>query len=100
LQSIQRRWDEIGKVPRDQVKVVEDRLRKVENAVRKLEEDHWQRNNPTKKARSEALAAQLHASIAKLEDELETAKAGGDSSKVKAAEEALEAQKTWLKALG
>lgn len=100
LQTIQRRWDEIGKVPRDQVKVVEDRLRKVENAVRKLEEDHWQRNNPEKKARSEGLAAQLHASIAKLEDELEAARAGGDASKVKAAEEALEAQKTWLKALG
>lgn len=100
LQSIQRRWDEIGKVPRDQIKSIEDRLRKVENAVRKLEEDHWQRNNPEKKARSEGLAAQLHASIAKLEDELEAAKAGGDASKVKAAEEALEAQKTWLKALG
>lgn len=100
LQSIQRRWDEIGKVPRDQVKPIEDRLRKVENAVRKLEEDHWQRNNPEKKARSEGLAAQLHASIAKLEDELEAAKAGGDAAKVKAAEEALQAQKTWLKALG
>jgi uncharacterized protein DUF349 len=100
LQSIQRKWDEIGKVPRDHVKSVEDRLRKVENAVRKLEEDHWQRNNPEKKARSEGLAAQLHASIAKLEDELEAAKAGGDAAKVKAAEEALEAQKTWLKALG
>jgi hypothetical protein len=100
LQSIQRRWDDIGKVPRDQVKPIEDRLRKVENAVRKLEEDHWQRNNPEKKARSEGLAAQLHASISKLEDELEAAKAGGDAAKVKAAEEALQAQKTWLKALG
>jgi hypothetical protein len=87
-------------VPRDQVKPIEDRLRKVENAVRKLEEDHWQRNNPEKKARSEGLAAQLHASISKLEDELEAAKAGGDAAKVKAAEEALQAQKTWLKALG
>jgi len=100
LQSIQRRWDEIGKVPRDQVKPVEDRLRKVENAVRKLEDDHWQRENPEKKARSEGLAAQLHASIAKLESELETARASGDAAKVHAAEDALEAQKTWLKALG
>lgn len=100
LQSVQRRWDEIGKVPRDRMKSVEDRLRKVENAVRKLEDDHWHREDPEKKARTEGLAAQLHASIAKLEAELDEAKAGGDAAKVKTAEEALEAQKTWLNALG
>jgi hypothetical protein len=100
LQSIGRRWDAIGKVPRDQVRVVEDRLRKVEAAVRKLDEDHWQRNNPEKKARSEGLAAQLHESIAKLEDELDAAKAGGDAKRVKEAEEALDARKAWLNALG
>jgi hypothetical protein len=37
LNRIQRKWDEIGKVPRDQVRVVEDRLRKVENHVKSLE---------------------------------------------------------------
>jgi hypothetical protein len=100
LQSIQRRWDEIGKVPRDQVKTIEDRLRKIETAVRKLEDDHWQRNNPEKKARSEGLAAQLHASIAKLEAELETAESSGDAAQVTAAQEALDAQKAWLNALG
>src|SRR5690606_18165190 len=30
LTEIQRRWDEIGKVPREQVRVIEDRLRKIE----------------------------------------------------------------------
>ena len=67
LISIQRRWDEIGKVPRDQVKVVEDRLRKVETAVRKLDEDHWNKNNPEKPGRSEGFAGQLNDAIAKLE---------------------------------
>ncbi|HEY5224982.1 MAG TPA: DUF349 domain-containing protein [Microbacteriaceae bacterium] len=100
LQSIQRRWDEIGKVPRDHIRVVEDRLRKVETAVRKLEDDHWQRNNPEKKARSEGLATQLHDSIAKLEVELAEAQSGGDARKVAEAQAALDAQKAWLDALG
>ncbi|HEV7811928.1 MAG TPA: DUF349 domain-containing protein [Leifsonia sp.] len=99
LLSIQQRWDEIGRVPRDQVRVVEDRLRKIEAAVRKLDEQHWERNNPEKKARSEGLASQLNAAIAKLEQELEEAKASGDAAKVKEAQEALDARKIWLDAL-
>ncbi|MFF1572175.1 DUF349 domain-containing protein [Leifsonia sp. NPDC058292] len=100
LISIQQRWDEIGRVPREQVRVIEDRLRKVEAAVRKLDEQHWERNNPEKKARAEGLAGQLNAAIAKLEQELEDAKASGDKNKVKEAQEALDARKVWLDALG
>jgi hypothetical protein len=99
LLSIQRRWDQIGKVPRDKVKPIEDRLRKVETAVRKLDEDHWQKSNPERIARSEGLASQLHDAIAKLERELADAKAGGDARKVAEAQEALDARKVWLDAL-
>ena len=100
LLSIQRRWDAIGKVPRDKVKPIEDRLRKVETAVRKLDEDHWQKSNPERIARAEGLAGQLQDAIAKLESELAEAKAGGSSQKVADAEEALEARRAWLKAIG
>jgi len=100
LLSIQRRWDAIGKVPRDKVKPIEDRLRKVENAVRKLDEDHWQKSNPEKQARSQGLASQLHDAIARLESELAEAKASGNAKKVTEAEEALNARKIWLDALG
>jgi Domain of Unknown Function (DUF349) len=99
LASIQRRWDKIGKVPREKVKVVEDRLRKVETAVRKLDEDHWQRSDPEKQARSEGLASQLHDAIAKLERELADAQASGDKAKVAKAQEALDARKVWLDAI-
>lgn len=99
LASIQRRWEAIGKVPRDQVKPVEDRLRKVEAAVRKLDEEHWHRNNPEKQARSEGLASQLNEAIAKLEAELEAAKASGDAARITAAQEALDARRVWLNAL-
>ena len=100
LSSIQRRWDDIGKVPRDSVKSVEDRMRKVEAAVRKLDDDHWKRNNPETKARAEGLAGQLHDAIAKLESELAAAQAGGDAAAITAATEALETRKAWLKAIG
>lgn len=99
LLSIQERWDAIGRVPREQVRPIEDRLRKVEAAVRRLDEEHWEKNDPEKKARSEGLASQLNAAIAKLEQELAEAQATGDAAKVKAAQEALDARKIWLDAL-
>ena len=99
LAGIQRRWDKIGKVPREKVKVVEDRLRKVETAVRKLDEDHWQKSDPEKQARSDGLASQLQDAIAKLERELADAEASGDKTKVAKAQEALDARKVWLDAI-
>ena len=100
LLGIQRRWDAIGKVPRDAMKSTEDRMRKVEAAVRKLDEDHWNKSDPEKQARSEGLASQLTSAIEKLEKELATAEAAGDARKIKDAEEALAARKIWLEALG
>ncbi|MET1053403.1 MAG: DUF349 domain-containing protein [Mycetocola sp.] len=99
LAGIQRRWDEIGKVPREQVKNVEDRLRKVEQHLKTLDDDYWKRNNPETKARTEGLAGQLNAAIAKLEAELDEAKASGDQAKIAEATDALEARKLWLNAL-
>ena len=100
LTDIQRRWDAIGKVPRDQFRVVEDRLRRIETAVRKLEDEHWNRTDPEKQARSEGFAAQLHDAIAKAEDELAAARKAGDAGRIAKAEEALAAQRAWLGALG
>lgn len=100
LNGIQRRWDDIGRVPRDQVRTVEDRLRKIENHVRALEDERWQREDPEKKARSEGMLGQLHEAIAKLEAELAEAESAGDAKAVTAAREALEARKAWLKAVG
>lgn len=99
LTGIQRRWDAIGKVPRDQVRVVEDRMRRVEQAVKSLEQEHWRRTNPETKARSEGLAAQLTSAIEKLETELAAARASNDPKAVKDAEDALAARRVWLDAL-
>lgn len=96
LASIQRRWEKLGKVPRDKVKTVEDRLRKVETVVRKLDEEHWQRTDPEKVARADSFAGRLAEAIEKLEAELVTAKATGDKKRIAEAQEALEARKAWL----
>lgn len=100
LMSIQRRWDAAGKVPRDQVRPIEDRIRKVEQAVRTLEDEQWRRNNPETKARTEGLASQLSSAIEKLEADVESARAAGDSRAEKEAIEALETRKSWLDAIG
>jgi hypothetical protein len=99
LTAIQRRWEDAGRVPRDQVRPVEDRLRKVEAHVASLEQEHWRRTNPETKARSEGLASQLAAAITKLESELADAQAGGDTKRIKDAEDALNARRIWLDAL-
>lgn len=99
LLSIQTRWDAIGKVPREHVRVIEDRLRKVEAAVRKLDDEHWAKNNPERQEREEGFLGQLNEAISKLEKELEEAKATGDAKKVAAAQDALDARKAWLGAL-
>jgi len=68
--------------------------------VRKLDEDHWNKTDPEKQARSEGFAAQLAGAIEKLERELADAKAAKDAKRIKAAEEELAAKRVWLDALG
>ena len=99
LSNIQRKWDAAGKVPRDQVKIVEDRMRQIELVVKKLEEDHWNRSDPEKKARSEGLAAQLEQAIVGLEADLAAATAAQDAKKITEVTEALEARRAWLTAV-
>ncbi|MGU3408553.1 DUF349 domain-containing protein [Microbacterium sp. M1A1_1b] len=100
LTDIQRRWDEVGRVPRNDVRRIEDRLRAVEDHVRGLEDAHWRESNPERKARTTGLASQLEDAIGKLESELASAQASGDARKIKDAREALDARKIWLDALG
>lgn len=99
LLSIQKRWDEVGKVPRDRIKVADERLRKIEAAVRKLDEDHWNTSNTERQERSEGFLGQLNDAIGKLEAELVAAKDTGDAKKIAAAHDALDARKAWLGAL-
>lgn len=100
LTSVQLRWDEIGRVPREALRDIEGRLRKIEAHVKGLEDEHWKATNPETKARSEGLRGQLESSIAELEAELESAKQDGRADDATQAEEKLSTQRSWLAALG
>lgn len=101
LTSVQRRWDDIGRVfPRDVERGLDDDLRKIEQALRTREESDWKRNNPETKARANDMTRQLTEAIGKLEDELTAAKASGDKRAIAEATEALAARRAWLTALG
>jgi hypothetical protein len=96
LRSIQDRWDAAGKVPRADLQRVEARLRAVEQAIRDAQQAHWSRSNPETRARAEGAVAQLEASIAGLERDLEAARAKRDRDGVREAEAALAARRAWL----
>ncbi|MDN5687331.1 MAG: DUF349 domain-containing protein [Brachybacterium sp.] len=96
LRSVQDRWEEAGKVPRGDMRRIDDRLRRVERSLKDAEQDEWRRTDPRTRARVEGASSQLHSAIASYEEDLDTARAGGDPAKIAEAEAALEARKEWL----
>lgn len=96
LQSVQQRWEQIGRVAKDKVREVEDRMKAVEAKVRQAEQDHWRKTDPAAQERTNSVLSQLEESIVKLEADLKAAKAKKDAKATKAAEEALAARKAWL----
>lgn len=96
IRSIQDRWEAAGKVPRGDMQRVEGRMRAVENAIRDAEQAEWSRTNPETRARAEGAAAQLEQAIAQLEADLAAAQAAGNDRKVKEAQTALDARRSWL----
>ena len=101
LTAVQRRWDEVGRIfPRDTERSLDDELRRIENALRTREESDWKHNDPEQRARADDMTRQLTEAIQKLEAELDAAKRSGDERAIANATEALEARRTWLKALG
>ena len=99
LLEVQRRWDAIGRVPRDDARTVEGRIRDIETYVKRLEDEAWRRNNPETKARAEGLSSQLNSAIERLEAELAEARAAKNAKKVAEVEEALAARRIWLDAI-
>ncbi|KQR25503.1 hypothetical protein ASF76_06585 [Microbacterium sp. Leaf151] len=101
LTAIQRQWDDIGRIfPRDKERTLDDELRKIELSVRTREDADWKRNDPEQKARANDMTRQLTDAIDKLEAEVAGAEARGDKRAAAQAKEALEARRTWLRALG
>lgn len=96
FRDISERWDAAGKVPRDDMKTLEGRIRKVEQEIRGLEDAQWKKSDPEKSARADGMVGQLEDAIAKIEADLEKAKADGNAKKVKDLEDNLESRRAFL----
>lgn len=96
LGELQKKWEKIGRVPKDKLREIEDKLRAIESRVRNAEQDHWRKTDPASIDRSNSVIAQLEESIKKLESELSAANASKNEKKIKEATEALSARKAWL----
>jgi hypothetical protein len=96
LQELQKKWEKVGKIPKEKIREVEDKLRAIENKVKSAEQDHWRKSDPASIDRSNSVISQLETAIAKLETELAKATATGNDKKIKDATDALSARRAWL----
>ena len=96
LLELQKKWEKIGKVPKEKIREIEDKLRAIETKVRNAEQEHWRKTDPASIDRSNSVIAQLEDSIEKLEKQLSAAKSSADAKKIAEATAALEARKAWL----
>lgn len=99
LNALRGRWEDAGKVPRNDIRRMEEGFRQLEDAVKQAESEHWRRTDPETKARTSSALTQLEETIAGLEADLEKAKAKGDQRGIDKAQEALDARLQWKKAL-
>lgn len=96
LHAIQDEWEQIGYVPSKDMSRTEGRLREIENQVRRAEDDQWKKSDPTRTERASSFSQQLQDIISKLEDDVEQARARGNTQKLREAEEALATRRAWL----
>src|SRR5262249_44694132 len=94
LRSIQERWDNIGKVPRDRVKGLEARFRTVEDKVRAAATAEWRQAD----SESEARVAQFRERVEQYEAQAAKARAAGDSRRASTAQAQADQWREWLAA--
>jgi hypothetical protein len=101
LTQVQREWDAVGRIyPKEVERALEDRLRAIETALRAREQADWKHNDPRTRARADDMSRQLAEAIQRLEDELADARAAGDTAAQARVEDALQARRQWLRAIG
>ncbi|NLZ58226.1 MAG: DUF349 domain-containing protein, partial [Corynebacterium sp.] len=57
LRELQEKWEEIGYVPRGQVRDFEDKIGALEKRVAEAEESQWRRTDPEAQARADQFTA-------------------------------------------
>lgn len=96
FRGINERWEAIGHVPRDARPRIEARMHTVERAIHDTEESEWRRTNPEARARAAGLTGQLQAAVDKLRDQIETARAAGNTSRADKLQRELDGRQSLL----
>jgi hypothetical protein len=96
LASIQDRWDEAGRVPRDSLDRIEGRLRAVIEKVRDADSARWGKSTPDVVQRGSGLVSQLRQQVADLDAKIAAAEARGDSRTAQRAAKERDTKRTWL----
>ena len=89
-------YNAIGRVPREQMRVLDARVKALEVAIRTAEEDEWRRTDPEAKARAEETVAMLESQIAKLQANADKAEARGDAAAAAKTRDSIATYQTWL----
>ena len=92
LRDIERRWDVVGKVPREAVASLERRLEAAAQRVRTAADTKWRREQSSQSP----LVIRLRESVAKLEARAERARSEGRTQDAEKAEAQLATQREWL----
>jgi hypothetical protein len=96
LASIQDRWDEAGRVPRDSLDRIEGRLRAVIEKVRDADSARWGKSTPDVVQRGSGLVNQLRQQVADLDAKIAAAEARGDSRTAQRSAKERDTKRTWL----
>jgi hypothetical protein len=94
LRSIQERWEDAGKVPRERIREFDSKLKAIEDRVRRAEDSHWKRTDPETQARVD----QFRSRVDQFRGQAERARAAGNERKAREAEAQAAQWQEWLAA--
>ena len=90
------RYNEHGRVPREQIRPLEGRVRAIEKAITEAEESEWRRTDPETRERATGTVALLSDQIAKLTAQLDKANSAKDTKKVTELTASITTYESWL----
>ena len=93
------KFRQIGPVPRSRLKAIDAGVKKFDQHVKKLEQEHWDKSNPEKQARSQSFLDQIDEQIVELEHKKANAEENGDKKSVESLTAEIETKVAWKRVL-
>jgi hypothetical protein len=90
------KYNEHGRVPRDNIRPLEGRVRAIEQAITEAEENEWRRTDPETQKRAGGTVTLLSDQIAKLTAQLDRATTAKDAKKISELTASIATYESWL----